>query len=115
MNCDGHMECSSTVIEAGVLTEAQGIAQPVPWWSFTKTILAAAAPALVRDGRLTLGRLVPNRPFTLRQLLQHRAGLAITKQSLVETSRSGNYWSAPTPNAYAMSPGKGGAIRILDI
>src|SRR5262245_40796342 len=48
---------------SGGVTEAQGIAQPAPWWSFTKTILAAAALALVRDGRLTLDRLVPNRPF----------------------------------------------------
>jgi CubicO group peptidase (beta-lactamase class C family) len=48
----------------------------VPWWSFTKTILAAAALALVRDGRSVLDYPLANRPFTLRQLLQHRAGLA---------------------------------------
>jgi len=39
-----------------VLTEAHGLDQPVPWWSFTKTILAAAALVLVRDGRLALDR-----------------------------------------------------------
>jgi CubicO group peptidase (beta-lactamase class C family) len=70
------MERSFTVVEAGVLTEAQGIDQPVPWWSFTKTILAAAALVLVQDGRLALDRSVSARPFTLRQLLQHRSGLA---------------------------------------
>src|SRR5258708_40098707 len=70
------MEHSLTVIEAGVLTEAQGIDQPVPWWSFTKTILAATALVLVRDGRLALDRSVESRPFTLRQLLQHQSGLA---------------------------------------
>jgi CubicO group peptidase (beta-lactamase class C family) len=70
------MELSLAVVEAGVFTQAQGIAQPVPWWSFTKTVLAAAALALVRDGRLVLDDAVQDRPFTLRQLLQHRAGVA---------------------------------------
>jgi CubicO group peptidase (beta-lactamase class C family) len=70
------MEHSFTVIKAGALGAAQGIDQPVPWWSFTKTILAAAALLLVRDGRLALDRPMASRPFTLRQLLQHRAGLA---------------------------------------
>src|SRR5216684_315301 len=70
------MEHSFTVIAAGVLTEALGIDQPVPWWSFTKTILAATALVLVRDGRLALDRSVESRPFTLRQLLQHQSGLA---------------------------------------
>jgi CubicO group peptidase (beta-lactamase class C family) len=70
------MEHSLTVIEAGVLTEAHGLDRPVPWWSFTKTILASAALVLVRDGRLALDRSVESRPFTLRQLLQHQSGLA---------------------------------------
>jgi len=70
------MEHSFTVIEAGALTDAHGLDQPVPWWSFTKTILAATALVLVRDGRLALDRLVRGRPFTLRQLLQHQSGLA---------------------------------------
>jgi D-alanyl-D-alanine carboxypeptidase len=48
--------------------------RPVPWWSFTKTVIAAAALALVRDGKLSLdGRL--GQSFSLRQLLQHKAGL----------------------------------------
>ncbi len=63
-------------VEAGALTQAHGITRPVPWWSFTKTVLAAAALALVRDGRLALDHVLPGRPFTLRQLLQHRAGVA---------------------------------------
>jgi CubicO group peptidase (beta-lactamase class C family) len=70
------MEHSFAVVEAGALTEAQGLDQPVPWWSFTKTILAATALVLVRDGRLALDRSVESRPFTLRQLLQHQSGLA---------------------------------------
>jgi CubicO group peptidase (beta-lactamase class C family) len=69
------MEFSRVIVHAGALAQAQGIAQTVPWWSFTKTILAAAALALVRDGQLTLDHAVESRPFTLRQLLQHRAGV----------------------------------------
>ena len=47
----------------------------VPWWSFTKTALAAATLQLVARGRLRLDEPVRGRPFTLRQLLQHRAGV----------------------------------------
>lgn len=48
----------------------------VPWWSFTKTALAATALTLVRDGLIGLDELLPEGPFTLRQLLRHDAGLA---------------------------------------
>ena len=48
----------------------------MPWWSFTKTLIAAAALALARDGALRLDDRLPGRPYSLRQLLQHRAGLA---------------------------------------
>lgn len=48
----------------------------VPWWSFTKTVLAAAALSLVRDGLIGLDDAVPEGPFTLRQLLRHESGLA---------------------------------------
>lgn len=48
----------------------------VPWWSFTKTVLAAAALTLVRDGVLDLDARLPEKEFTLRQLLRHEAGLA---------------------------------------
>lgn len=47
----------------------------VPWWSYAKTVLASAALALVTEGRLQLDEPVHGRQFTLRQLLQHRAGL----------------------------------------
>jgi len=46
-----------------------------PWWSFTKTALAICALRLVEDGRLELDAPRPGKPYTLRQLLQHRAGL----------------------------------------
>jgi CubicO group peptidase (beta-lactamase class C family) len=48
----------------------------VPWWSFTKTVLSAAALSLVRDGLFDLDDTLPEGPFTLRQLLRHEAGLA---------------------------------------
>ena len=46
-----------------------------PWWSITKTVLAAAVLKLVDSGRLSLGNLYMDRPYTIRQLLQHTAGL----------------------------------------
>ena len=47
----------------------------VPWWSVTKTCMAAAALILSERGKLTLDALLPGRAFTLRQLLRHDAGL----------------------------------------
>jgi len=47
----------------------------VPWWSFTKTLIAACALRLVEDGRLALDAPLADRPYTLRMLLQHRAGV----------------------------------------
>jgi CubicO group peptidase (beta-lactamase class C family) len=64
------------VIENGAVIAARGAEQPVPWWSFTKTVIAAAALVLVDEGRLALDDPLPRRAFTLRQLLQHTAGVA---------------------------------------
>ena len=46
-----------------------------PWWSITKSVLAAAVLRLVDRGRLSLDDDYRDRPFTIRQLLQHTAGL----------------------------------------
>lgn len=46
-----------------------------PWWSITKTVLAAAVLRLADAGRLSLDNLYKGRPYTIRQLLQHTAGL----------------------------------------
>jgi CubicO group peptidase (beta-lactamase class C family) len=46
-----------------------------PWWSFTKSVLAFAAMRLVETGRLELDAPRPGKPYTLRQLLTHRAGV----------------------------------------
>jgi CubicO group peptidase (beta-lactamase class C family) len=63
------------LVREGAVVTSNGDAADVPWWSFSKTVIAAAALALVRDGRLALDEPLPDRPYTLRQLLQHRAGL----------------------------------------
>ena len=66
---------SYVLVREGAVVTSDGEAADVPWWSFTKTVIATAALALVRDGRLALDEPLSDRPYTLRQLLQHRAGL----------------------------------------
>jgi CubicO group peptidase (beta-lactamase class C family) len=63
------------LVEDGEIVETRGGDTLVPWFSFTKTVLAAAALTFVRDGALDLDEAVNGAPYTLRQLLQHRAGL----------------------------------------
>lgn len=70
------MDMPFAVVEHGAVVEDRNAATVVPWWSFTKTVIATAALVLVRDGRLALGTPLPGRAFTLGQLLQHRAGVA---------------------------------------
>ena len=63
-------------IEAGgraVFDDSSG--QLFPWWSLTKTVLAACALELVSRGALALDQRLPGRRWTLRHLLQHRAGV----------------------------------------
>jgi CubicO group peptidase (beta-lactamase class C family) len=64
----------TTQIEEGAATSAA--ATSVPWWSFTKTVLAIAALRLAEQGKLSLETAAPQGPFTLRQLLGHKAGVA---------------------------------------
>ena len=65
---------TATVVD-GMLAAGDVADAPVPWWSFTKTVLAAAALVLVDAGRLTLDTPRARQRYTLRQLLQHRAGV----------------------------------------
>jgi CubicO group peptidase (beta-lactamase class C family) len=46
-----------------------------PWWSFAKTVLATAAFKLAEDGKLELDVPMADKPYTLRQLLAHTAGV----------------------------------------
>jgi len=63
----------------GIITaEATETPEPqplVPWWSFSKTVLAAAALVLVDRRKLDLDLPVADAPYTLRHLLQHTSGL----------------------------------------
>lgn len=68
------MLCSIILNGQPVPTEQSDVV--VPWWSFTKPVLATAALSLVRDGLTSLDEQVQEGPFTLRQLLKHQAGLA---------------------------------------
>lgn len=70
------MKTGVAIVEAGRIVRNDDAEMVVPWWSFTKTLMAAAALALARDGALRLDDLLPGRPYSLRLLLQHRAGLA---------------------------------------
>lgn len=63
------------LVQNGNVISQKGGTTTVPWWSFTKTVIAAAALVLVRDKLLSLDKTVENQPFTLRQLLRHEAGL----------------------------------------
>lgn len=68
------MEAEAYIDGSGRL-DATGVPDPVPWWSFTKTILAIAALRLVEQGLLPLDDPVAGERFTLAQLLRHEAGL----------------------------------------
>jgi D-alanyl-D-alanine carboxypeptidase len=68
--------CHSAWIAAdGSIGVAGAVHARFPWWSFTKTALAICALRLVEEGRLELDACRPGKPYTLRQLLQHRAGV----------------------------------------
>ena len=54
--------------------EAESVAL-FPWWSITKSVLAAATLRLADQGRLSLDDFYNRHPYTIRQLLQHTAGL----------------------------------------
>lgn len=64
----------AVVDEAGSLEEGASQAV-VPWWSFSKTLVAVCALRLVERGDLGLDGLVGSSSYSLRQLLQHRSGL----------------------------------------
>ena len=67
---------ATTKIEGANAPTTKGVDAPVPWWSFTKTVLSAAALVLVDRGTLDLDAPVEEHTFTLRQLLRHEAGLS---------------------------------------
>lgn len=66
---------SASIAADGTVHTTGSASSLFPWWSFTKTVTAICALRLVEDGRLDLDAHLPGRPYTLRQLLQHRSGL----------------------------------------
>ncbi|MGB3407542.1 MAG: serine hydrolase domain-containing protein [Jannaschia sp.] len=52
-----------------------GDPRPSPWWSVTKTAIAACALRLSAQDRINLDATLPNRPYTLRHLPGHTSGL----------------------------------------
>jgi len=63
------------VVERGEIIWQDTDAPPAPWWSLSKTAIAAAALVLVQRGRLELDGPLLGQEFTLRQLLYHAAGV----------------------------------------
>ena len=63
------------VVRDGELVRGDLHAPPTLWWSFTKTVLAAAAMSLAGDGKLALDAPLQGKPYTLLQLLRHSAGV----------------------------------------
>ena len=67
------------IVSAQIVGDEERIDGPpdalLPWWSFGKTVLAAAAFKLAEQGKLQLDTPLAGRSFTLRQLLGHRAGV----------------------------------------
>lgn len=66
---------AATVDADGTVNIVGSVSSLFPWWSFTKTVLAICALRLAEQGLIDLDALRPRKPFTLRQLLQHRAGV----------------------------------------
>jgi CubicO group peptidase (beta-lactamase class C family) len=63
------------VVEGRLVLREYGGDVVVPWWSFTKTLIAAAVMRLAEAGELDLDATEEGRRFTIRQVLRHEAGL----------------------------------------
>jgi CubicO group peptidase (beta-lactamase class C family) len=106
------------VVDAQGDPEVGPSAAVVPWWSFTKTLIAFAAFRLAEQGRLALDQPLSSRPYTLRQLLQHTAGLGdygALPEYHAAVARGGPPWSDDElfarvpPTRLLFPPGEGWA------
>ncbi len=68
-------ECHIAVVDAEGGLETGASAAVVPWWPFTKTLIAVAVLRFAERGEVALDAPLDGYPFTTRQLLQHRAGV----------------------------------------
>ncbi len=87
------------IISCTIVGDAEHIAGPadalLPWWSFGKTVLAACAFKLAEQGKLQLDATLDGKPYTLRQLLAHRAGVPNYRPMpdyLAAVARGDNAW-----------------------
>lgn len=112
---------TASVDADGVVCPGSSWAQ-VPWWSFTKTLIAASALRLSDQGRLPLDEPVAGRPYTLRMLLQHRAGTGdygglvayhAAVRSAGEPWSDGELFTRVSPERLAFAPGQGWAYSNI--
>ena len=67
--------CLAAVVDADGLLHPASCGAVVPWWSFTKTLIAACVLLLSERRLIALDTPLDGLPCTPRQLLQHRAGI----------------------------------------
>jgi CubicO group peptidase (beta-lactamase class C family) len=67
--------CLAAVVDSNGTLHPASSAAVVPWWSFTKTLIAACVLVLSERRLIALDLPLDGLPFTPRQLLQHRAGI----------------------------------------
>jgi CubicO group peptidase (beta-lactamase class C family) len=65
----------ASIDSGGTVRTAGDPSAVFPWWSFTKTAIAACALRLAEEQRLSLDEPLGEGGFTLVQLLQHTAGV----------------------------------------
>jgi D-alanyl-D-alanine carboxypeptidase len=74
-NCTPSEQAHYAVCVGGDIKTGGDPSAVVPWWSFSKTVIAAAALRLHDQGKLDAHQVIGQRGFTLNQLLQHTAGV----------------------------------------
>lgn len=63
----------STIKKSEIISD--GNDKIVPWWSFTKTVIACAMLKFSEQGKVNLDDCLEGKNLTYRQLLQHTSGL----------------------------------------
>lgn len=115
------MEARATIREDGE-AGATGAAVRVPWWSFSKTVLAVALLRLSQQGRVSLDKTVEDKPYTPSQLLRHEAGLpdygSLPRYHAdVEAGRSpwsvDDLWNETAADRLRYEPGRGWAYSNI--
>ncbi|MYM55110.1 serine hydrolase [Rhodobacteraceae bacterium GS-10] len=66
---------SAALDDTGTLWRDEAPSAVLPWWSFTKTAIAACLLLRAEEGALDLDAPMQGHPFTLRHLMAHISGL----------------------------------------